>query len=204
MKIATLLTEKVRKQNVYHGTPLPTAINIIHADKLSANTTQEMKQGNTINKKIYNGVSTSRDLNVARAFSSNYQSGWDKPMGWIIFELDYEKIKQTNKVTPYDYWYNEENRAERKYNEIEEFVIGSITPLQKYIVNIFADKSALYLLNNQDKLIQAYNNYFGEEADFINENSINSCANKIKQLVKPYPNLILYREDKNFFKNILK
>lgn len=130
------LLEDVRPQYLYHATTIESAKQILKENKLSANTTQWL----LLDKKFVCGVSLARNKYASHDFVLNdYDNNrWDsiENNGYILFILDYDKLKQTNKIIPYTYFYNTSGEYTFPKEEYEEFVVGDIKNLTKYIVGV--------------------------------------------------------------------
>lgn len=129
MRWHDIITEG-RDAPLFHGTAPQTAELIIRHDGINANTEHDMIEEP--------GISLSREMRVSTRF------------GPVIFQLDQRKLAQRYKIVPWDYFvnqidYDEEmavSRRQEEYNEAEEFLIGSITRLDRYLQAIWFDAKA--------------------------------------------------------------
>ena len=124
MRWLEIINEDVGLSLLYHGTSPNSAIKIIRDNCIAANVDHTMYSGEP-------GVSLSRSFKVAHHF------------GDIIFALDKTKLAYNKKIKPVDYWGLSlepemigSGRRQGKFAEQEEFVIGSIKPLDRYLVRI--------------------------------------------------------------------
>lgn len=131
-----------RDAPLYHGTSMWVAEEILSADALSAHTRHKLP---LVDKTVM-GVSLSRSLRTSRRFGS------------VIFELDQSKLARKHRIVPIDYFHNRHSRTldpdevdpnyERRrggYAEAEEFVVGDIKKLSRYLraVHFFGDEFKL-------------------------------------------------------------
>lgn len=102
---------------LYHGSPSVHAGAIIRDNEIKDFTTH------FINGKRYEGVSLSRDKRMTE--------GW----GSACFVLDHQKLKMRYKILQI------RDKTDRK-DMFEEFCVGSIKPLDKYLVSILMAQKA--------------------------------------------------------------
>lgn len=58
--------------------------------------------------------------------------------GDVIFQLDQSRLAQNNRLVPFNYWAREHGKTRPQNDtESEEFCIGKIEPLTRYLVTIF-------------------------------------------------------------------
>lgn len=118
---------------LYHCTASPYFVDIIKGNTLKGYTEQK------INNKVYRGVSLTRD----KHFSKKYCNGN------IVFVLNQNLLRNNHKLIPYDYFYNSEGIPDRK--EAEDFLVGDINNLRKYVTEILIGENGLeYLKSKQD------------------------------------------------------
>ena len=130
-----------RDAPLYHGAGLASAISILKENEIWASTQQHktamaaLGVNHMADKTDTEfGVSLSRDIRISRNF------------GEVVFELDQRKLAQRYKIIPFDYWTasNPKGQSVRAKGpnapgdryEAEEFLIGSITPLNRYLIAI--------------------------------------------------------------------
>lgn len=134
---------------LYHAATLMNAGNIILSNTLMPNTNQNITglPGSKQNKntKAVAGVSLTRSLQFAKTFDNISDDHR------IIFVLDQEKLNQKYKIRPVDFFTTNPAaddmrpyalRRKGPYAESEEFVIGPINGLDKYITKIIITKAA--------------------------------------------------------------
>ncbi len=155
LKVAGVeLTESVGSMVLYHATDLVTAEKIIKGNIIQGATENWFEE----QEKLMHGVSTSRSLKEAQYYisasalvpSSFNDDGtyFDREThvrtnGYAVFVLDYRKLKQTHRIIPYNWFANNESEEYFSKGEMEEFVIGDIKPLTKYLTKImFFDNSS--------------------------------------------------------------
>jgi hypothetical protein len=133
-----------RDAPLYHGSGLVGAASIIKGNEIWGATQHEITALNNMGRgdpmedhPTMFGVSLSRNIRIARGF------------GDVVFELDQRKLAQTYKIIPHDYWsagnphskkLSKRAQSTEKENgdryEYEEFVLGSIMPLKRYLTAI--------------------------------------------------------------------
>lgn len=148
---AQFITEG-RDAPLFHATDVSGASNIVRTDVIEARTFQRTDYsgpGAWSNKnepaayREYSGVSLSR----SRKYATRYAFHEKNFNTVIIFELDQRKLAQTHKIIPYNYYgaglnqYNQgkariQNPWEHHMNEQEEYVIGAIKNLNRYILKL--------------------------------------------------------------------
>lgn len=151
MKINEVVSKinEVQARTLYHVTSKKELKSILSKNVLEARTIQH------INGKEVSGVSTTRDLSVARRIARGKQfpvKGTGKLNETVIIVIDAEKLAQNKKIIPVDYFtthpdqitkdqkfsqsYIDRQRRQGNRNEAEEFVIGSINNIKNFIVDI--------------------------------------------------------------------
>lgn len=135
--------EAVRPGLLYHGTDPDNAEEILTTDRLTGSTPHNanpLRVVNGINKLVpigfrkheierfdnAYGVSFTRDSNFARR--------WKSGLG-IVFCLSEQKLRHNYRVLPINYY------GDR--TESEEFVVGSIQPVSRYLVSIEISASVM-------------------------------------------------------------
>lgn len=138
------LDEEVNTQSLFHGRKT-SAEKILKYDMLEGRTTQPRNPLFTAGRydryaNQYNevhGVSLTRSFNVAKDF------------GTVIFELDKTKLRTNHNIVPLQFFNNDKglvsartslvNSKDGKFGrstEYEEFLLGSIRNLSKYLIRI--------------------------------------------------------------------
>lgn len=145
--------EEARMAPLYHGTNIAAARGIINLDVLQGQTIQNDsrmfggkkfdRHQSSMGSGVY-GVSLSRSKRVSKKF------------GPIIFEFDQQKLLHNFKIRPYNYWYSDAAKvADTWYdrarmpepdpgfgdNEYEEFLLGHIKNLKRYLTAIWVPAS---------------------------------------------------------------
>lgn len=135
MRYYEIITEG-RDAPLYHGTGSSNAISIIEQDAIRAKTDHDTaKLTNYGSKGDYqSGVSLTRNKKMAEGF------------GEVVFEIDQRRLAQTNKLIPIDYWAKPDKPSNRGRGhsgsivsgtyEYEEFCVGEIKPLRRYLIAI--------------------------------------------------------------------
>lgn len=114
-----------RDAPLFHGTSLFNADTALRENKLAARTEHFTREEKTLT-----GVSLSRNMAVSENF------------GTVIFVLDQKKIAARHKMIPTDYWgfspaiTNMSSRRRGEFAEAEEFVVGDLANLDRYIISI--------------------------------------------------------------------
>lgn len=135
--IKKLLRENLFKspfkgQNIlFHSTQYDRAINILNDNEIFAATKQTIKTklnktnpNYNENSKNYNGVSLTRDSKLQ--------------FGDVQFILDGDLIKRDygNKLVPFDFFSSYLNKSSLNRSESEEFLIGPLKNIKKYLLGI--------------------------------------------------------------------
>lgn len=154
MPLLSELFEDVRPGLLYHGTDPDNAEGILLANRINAHTghnaspMQVVKGYNRIVPvgfrqreieqfdKVY-GVSLTRDPQFARR--------WKSGMG-IVFAFDANKLRQNFRIVPYNYY---GNRVES-----EEFLVGSLTNVSKYLVSIEVSQQVMYEMLEDNEMYE--------------------------------------------------
>lgn len=121
MKLSDLVSVNEEINNfLYHSTSYETALKILKNNNINGLTIHQ-----TGVDKIIRGVSLTRDLNFAKS--------WDD----CIFVLDKEALISKFKLLPYNAF-----KSAKKYrSESEEFLIGNLSNLSKYLNKIYIKSS---------------------------------------------------------------
>lgn len=157
MKIRDLLEccsrmNESKSSPLYHATGIYRACDILKSNTLLANTDQYFGDDKVM------GVSLSRDLNFVKGPSL------PNPRAKVIFVLDQEKLSHNYKIKPINYFttHHDINLPKDEIEsgirkglmaEAEEFVIGDIKNLDKYIIKIIIPKTTYRY--NEDNLKRA-------------------------------------------------
>jgi hypothetical protein len=139
--------EEGRDAPLYHGTDA--TLKILETNTLKG-TRSHSYQSLMIDKDgEAKGVSLTRNIKVASQFQK-----WADHSNYAIFELDQKKLAQNHKIIPVNFWGALKGEPARSKSipkdevgsEYEEFVMGDIKNLDKYIIRIFifSKKSKLY------------------------------------------------------------
>jgi len=138
-----------RDAPLYHGTGFYNAIEMIKRDRIEARTSHFAPQLGMLRQMQIPGVSLSRSRTVAFEF------------GPAVLVLDQRKLVQTHKLVPIEYWWHPErssdipskrskgNTIEDQGTEAEEFCIGEIKPLTRFLISILMEQKSLRALKNQ-------------------------------------------------------
>ena len=126
----SILNSPFKGRNLlYHSTFISRVMEIITNNKIEAKTTQKILTKFNDESKSYNGVSLTRNVNLI--FSD------------IQLILDGDAIKRDfgKRVIPHDYFaqFGTKTKADNSrsdYNESEEFFIGTLEPISKYLLGI--------------------------------------------------------------------
>ena len=142
MRFREIITEG-RDAALYHGASFLGAISILKADEILASSehdrsvlTVTSRPTNKADERPIHGVSLTRSKRVAFDF------------GAVVFAIDQRKLAQTHRLLPMDYWAADNPRAAKptlrgphqklgdRY-EAEEFCIGPIKPLARFLTAIY-------------------------------------------------------------------
>lgn len=124
------LLDEGRDSPIYHGTNWWSALEIIKRDIIQAKTIHVPKINNTYQRTV-SGVSFSRDIRVSQTF------------GPVVFVFDQAKMVRNHKLVPIDFWgYSSETKNGKRrrdhYAEAEEFLIGPLKNMSRYLIEIQA------------------------------------------------------------------
>lgn len=142
-----ILTEAVDQHPLYHGCDLVHAVSMMIDNAMRGETIAH------INGKQYQGNSLTRSLQFAKDWSKERFDGDGDELSkfWVVLELNKEKLKTKYKILPYNYWedcfgkdYEHTNDRNGYGNQYEEFVVGKINNLRKYIDDIYLSDDCLY------------------------------------------------------------
>ena len=141
MKYLEIINEG-RDAPLYHGCSFFAATSIIQHDEIWAGTqhSSDKLYMDGEDEEIF-GVSLSR----SKSLSANF--------GPVVFEIDQRRLAQTRKIVPLDYWSasNPRKPSLRGHNphpggdryEFEEFCLGHIQPLSRYLLAIHMTPSGV-------------------------------------------------------------
>lgn len=126
-----------RDAPLYHGTTLDTAMQILKHDMIQGRTNHENRILGINKPGSTGGVSLSRSFKISEWF------------GEVIFELDQRKLTHNYRINPVQFFSSQgpmlSARTKKlggnkvlsgRHTEAEEFVIGSIKNVSKYITKI--------------------------------------------------------------------
>jgi hypothetical protein len=109
---------------LFHGTSIRSANLIVKKDIIKSLTKHK------IGDKIISGVSTSRNFNYSYIWSV---------MG-VVFQLNQRLLSHNYKIIPVDVF--NQGFPKRRF-ELEEFIVGDIFPLSKYLEKIIIGKNTI-------------------------------------------------------------
>lgn len=125
------IVEAVRPFHLYHATDSQNALDILRDDAIHAATTQEIA-GRSVQ-----GVSLTR----SKYFAENYND--------VVLVLDGEKLKQRKKLVPFVHpYYAIDGTMPRA--ESEEFAIGPIEGLDRYLLAVYVSPNTIYGVTPQE------------------------------------------------------
>ena|SRR6185312_588459 len=147
---SSILTE-MRESFLYHGTHFKAALSILQDDEFKANSYHETSKLNGLGRAETNPFKTIATeakvwgVSLTRSMDQGFYSGE------VVFALDQRKLKQTNKIIPFDFWgaTKPKEKAFRGHNpnpsgdkyEFEEFCVNAIKPASRYITAIYMTRS---------------------------------------------------------------
>ena len=136
MEICDLFETRIA--SLYHGCGVGGAIQILKSNTIEDRTYQFPRPGSPF-KQAVSGVSLSRSMMTAQGF------------GLVVLQLDWPKLSQRFKIEPIDYWGHSDEvtrgivtRRRENYAEAEEFVLGPITNLGRYLLAIHIDRKKFH------------------------------------------------------------
>jgi len=120
-----------RDAPLYHGSSVAGALSILKGDEIWAGTQHQKSALSGLGRKgdapVF-GVSLSRNMRTAFYF------------GAAVFEIDQRRLAQNYKIIPFDYWsagnpkdISKRGKGPGNQYEYEEFCVGSIKPLRRYL-----------------------------------------------------------------------
>lgn len=129
---------------LFHGTSPDSAGKILYSDTIRAMTTHGGYKLSR-NEQYVAGVSLTRSLQFAREYHSEVRA--------VVFALDARALRARTKIIPVDYFANTKKNGDyyRVRKESEEFAIGDIKPLSRYLKWIEMPKSLWQECFEQDE-----------------------------------------------------
>lgn len=141
--------EESRSAPLYHATHAFAAMEIAEENKILAMTDHMMNRvsGSRGANKARSGISLTRSFAFAKKWGDMKSRG-----GYAIFQLDQRKLAQRHKMIPYNHFQdrlytgNEKPMTRQKndvtamgfpINQYEEFLIGNIENLDRYVTAVF-------------------------------------------------------------------
>ncbi len=133
------ISERVRDAYLYHVTFADDAARIIAQDKMipfTAHSTNLLGLAGSTSKNVNIRPSWTNGVSLTRDQKFNYRDNG------VVFVLDWTLLKQNFKIIPYDHFASRKrgHRYSNARQEAEEFVIGTIEPLSRYLVEIRISK----------------------------------------------------------------
>lgn len=119
------INEAVRPFHLYHATDAQNALSILHDNAIHSNTTQE------INGRGVRGVSLTR----SKYFAENYND--------VVLVIDGGKLRQRHRLVPFVHPYYALD-TDMPRAEAEEFLVGGITDLDRYLLAIHVSPNEIY------------------------------------------------------------
>lgn len=126
---------------------------MIERNQISATTTHQHDRVKNPDAKYRSVVSLTRDIRFAKRWGDR-KAKWDMNEGFVVLELDQQKLTQNFKILPYNHfqdsrYVDDEQGSARRLNDVrrsswgdfpinqyEENVVGDIKPLNKYLVRV--------------------------------------------------------------------
>lgn len=185
-------------------TPGAKAINVKDVSKKLDQYADVYNYGTT---KYYRGVSLTRDIRFALNWAENY--GDPESISGVVFSLNHNLLYRDfgKRIVPIDYFqttaitsivpddeqeeiYADEvikNRRIGQYAEAEEFVIGDIKNLEKYLVGItlITDFNTIDQIKNYNAAIASFEKGSKLEDDFLKHPKLSFYNPFTKKLTKP-------------------
>lgn len=134
---------------LYHNTNFMAAIKILIANKIEA-------RGHESRVVFDDRDITNRHPFVSLTRSYAFARTWRTKD--VVFVMDQEKLRQDFKVIPFDYFsylqhtdhkhgangiYTDDDFSKRRRSEAEEYIMGDITPLNKYLLQILVSQEGV-------------------------------------------------------------
>ncbi len=158
------LFEGVRPGLLYHGTGPDNAAAMIHSNTILGRTEHKstlyhtVDDGQTVSTRPGEPGFRPKDINkygnvdgVSMTRDPNFARRWTSGEG-VVVVLSEVKLRQNYRLIPYNYYGNR--------TESEEFVVGDIKNLSRYLVSILcSEKVALELEEEDEKWIEGHKQY---------------------------------------------
>lgn len=137
---------EARMAPLYHATSVWNAERILKENKIKGRSIQRSQTIFGDRDRMMFGVSLTRNFNVGKKY-----------FGDVVFELDQQRLAQRYKIIPFNYWNSDDEtllyktgtaRAQStnrddlqdRPNEFEEFLVGDIDNLSKYLKHLWLDR----------------------------------------------------------------
>lgn len=133
IKFNQFLTE-ITEPVLYHGTTTYNADSILENKSIVARTNHDSID---VKRRPQRVVSFSRTFKFAAEWARQNTLGWDQV---AVLEFDIRKLKMDRyNLIPYDFWAPTPDNHNTKYrrSEAEEYIIGDVVDVKKYIKAIF-------------------------------------------------------------------
>lgn len=133
-----------RDAPLFHGCSFAGAVSILVLNEMKDWTRHKPRAGSLFKAEVV-GVSLSRNMGIAQGF------------GPVVFELEQRLLVPRYRIVPVDYWSHAPDvkalgmRRKGTYAEAEEFVIGPIREVSRYLRAIHVDAVALERLKKQSE-----------------------------------------------------
>ena len=149
MRISELLNEGIRPALLYHGTNGDAAEKILYSNVIRNNTDHSVYlpgdrtypgvKNKELNKyQRLQGVSLSRNPRFVRRWTSG---------AGVVLAFDYASIRRNCRIVPFNYY----DSKEPVHDESEEFLIGKLEPVDKYLVGIYMSAATYEDLKEQNE-----------------------------------------------------
>lgn len=121
--------EEGRDAHLYHATNMSALVSMLKEDKISGHTIHSAR-GIRPNLKHKHQRQHDNGVSLTRYFE--YAMTW----GPVVLVLDQRKLAQKHKIVPVDWYYDTSDHSVMYREEAEEFVIGDIKNLKRYLLGI--------------------------------------------------------------------
>jgi hypothetical protein len=134
--------EEGRDAPLYHSTAYRSGCIIFEDNEIRARTyhikksmlDDKAKIKKAFSKRVFGGSDEYVDGVAGVSLTRNFK--FAKSWGDIIFEVDQKRLTQRYKIIPFNYFVDQSSKPANFRKEAEEFVIGNIFPLNKYLIKI--------------------------------------------------------------------
>jgi hypothetical protein len=151
MLIADIISEKVQETNsLFHATQVDYAARMLFMNEITARTDHMVRSGLAVRTQDRSPTSYITKPGVSLTRSRAFAAKWRD--GNAILELDENRLRQRYRIITIDYY------VDRR--EAEEFVVGTIKPLDAFLKSIWiTEEVAQWCIDADEKLIPGHKDF---------------------------------------------